>query len=52
MVKVLEALPRMKSQKAADIYLLILASLCRPGEAALNGERVWKVAEPKNGPTI
>lgn len=56
--KVLEALPRMKSQKAADIYLLILASLCRPGEAAgikaediitLNGERVWKVAEPKNG---
>jgi integrase len=56
--KVLEALPRMKNQKAADIYLLILASLCRPGEAAgikaedvitLNGERVWKVAEPKNG---
>jgi integrase len=48
----------MKNQKAADIYLLILASLCRPGEAAgieakdvitLNGERVWRVAEPKNG---
>jgi integrase len=56
--KVLEALPRMKNQKAADLYLLILASLCRPGEAAgiksedvitLNGERIWKVAEPKNG---
>lgn len=51
----LQALPGMK---AADVYLLILASLCRPGEAAaieaedvitLNGERVWKVAEPKNG---
>jgi integrase len=56
--RVLEVLPRMKNQKAADIYLLILASLCRPGEAAgikaedvitMNGERVWKVAEPKNG---
>lgn len=55
---ILEVLPRMKNQKAADIYLLILASLCRPGEAAgieaddvitLNGERVWRVAEPKNG---
>jgi hypothetical protein len=31
---VLQALPRIKSQKAADLYLLILASLCRPGEAA------------------
>src|SRR4029078_11849759 len=47
----LQALPRMKHQKAADIYLLILASLCRPGEAAaitaedvitLNRERVWR----------
>jgi integrase len=55
---VLDVLPRMRSQKAADIYLLILASLCRPGEAAgiraedvitLNRERVWRVAEPKNG---
>jgi integrase len=54
----LATLPRMKSQMAADVYLLILASLCRPGEAAaieaedvisLNGERVWRVAEPKNG---
>ena len=54
----LPTLPRIKNQKAADVYLLILASLCRPGEAAaieaadvitLNGERVWKVAEPKNG---
>lgn len=55
---VLEVLPRMKNQKAADVYALILASMCRPGEAAairaedvitLNGERVWKVASPKNG---
>jgi integrase len=55
---VLEALPRMKSEKGADVYLLILSSLCRPGEAAgikaedvitLNRERVWKVADPKNG---
>jgi len=55
---VFAALPRMKEQKAADVYTLILASMCRPGEAAgiraedivqLNGERVWRVAEPKNG---
>jgi hypothetical protein len=30
----LQTLPEMKNQKAADVYLLILASLCRPGEAA------------------
>ena len=55
---VMAALPRMKDQKAADVYRIILSSLCRPGEAAgiraediisLNGERVWKVADPKNG---
>jgi integrase len=52
-----EALPRMKDQKAADVYALILTSMCRPGEAAglkaedvitLNGESVWKVDDPKN----
>jgi integrase len=56
--KLLAVLPRLKDERAADVYLLILASLCRPGEAAgikaediitLNGERVWRVAEPKNG---
>jgi integrase len=55
---ILAALPKLKDQKAADVYTLILASMCRPGEAAgiraedviqLNGERVWKVADPKNG---
>ncbi|HEX9941611.1 MAG TPA: tyrosine-type recombinase/integrase [Thermoanaerobaculia bacterium] len=55
---VFAALPKLKDQKAVDVYTLILASMCRPGEAAgiraedviqLNGERVWKVADPKNG---
>ncbi|MEA2603385.1 MAG: hypothetical protein QOF89_4377 [Acidobacteriota bacterium] len=55
---VMEILPGMKDQRAADVYALILTSMCRPGEAAgmraedvitLNGERVWKVASPKNG---
>jgi integrase len=55
---VLSTLPLLKDQKAADVYTLILASLCRPGEASsiraediinLNGERVWRVADPKNG---
>jgi integrase len=55
---VMGILPGMKDQKAADVYVLILASMCRPGEAAgiraedviaLNGERTWKVASPKNG---
>jgi integrase len=55
--KVLEVLPTLSNQKAADIYRLILASMCRPGEAAaiqaedivnLNGERVWKLAATKN----
>jgi integrase len=54
----LSALPKLKDQNAADVYMLILASLCRPGEATsidakdivvLNGERVWRVADPKNG---
>jgi integrase len=54
----LAALPTMKDERAADVYRLILASLCRSGEAAsiraediitLDGVRVWKVADPKNG---
>jgi integrase len=55
---VLSTLPELKDQTAADVYLLILASMCRPGEASgiraedvilLNRETVWKVADPKNG---
>jgi integrase len=51
-------LPKMEDQKAADVYMLILASLCRPGEAAsakaedlilINGERVWRIPDTKNG---
>jgi integrase len=54
----LEILPKMKDQKAADVYTLVLASMCRPGEAAGikaediisdNGERIWKITDPKNG---
>ncbi|HEV8582147.1 MAG TPA: tyrosine-type recombinase/integrase [Thermoanaerobaculia bacterium] len=54
---VFAALPKLKDQKAADVYALILASMCRPGEAAgicaedviqLNGERVWKLTQTKN----
>jgi len=46
---VFAALPKLKDQRAADVYTLILASMRRPGEAAgiqaedvvlLNGERV------------
>ena len=56
----LEALPLMSDRKAADVYTLILASMCRPGEAAYaeaesiieaNGERVWKILG-KNGREI
>ena len=48
----------MKDDRAADVYTLILASMCRPGEAAgiqaedivvLNDERVWKATHSKNG---
>jgi hypothetical protein len=57
--RVLETLPRMKNQKAADIYLLILASVCRPREAdgikaednaiTKNGKRVWKGRRAQHG---
>jgi integrase len=48
----LPALDRLSDSKARDIYNLILASACRPGEAAgvqaediitVGGERVWRV---------
>jgi hypothetical protein len=51
-------LPRMDDPKAADCYLLMLSSLCRPNEAAsaraediilINGERVWRIPDTKNG---
>jgi integrase len=53
-----QTLPRMRDQTAADCHLLILASLCRPSEAAsaraedllvMNGERVWRIPDTKNG---
>ncbi|MEA2602187.1 MAG: hypothetical protein QOF89_3179 [Acidobacteriota bacterium] len=53
-----QTLPRMKDPKAADCHLLIMASLCRPGEAAsaraediiaMNEERVWRIPDTKNG---
>ena len=55
---VLATFPKLTDDKAADVYTLILASMCRPGEAAgigaedivvLNGERAWKLTDPKNG---
>ena len=54
----LETLERLKNRKAADVYRVILYSMCRPGEAAsvraedlivLNGERVWCIRDSKNG---
>jgi integrase len=51
-------LPLMDDEKAADCYLLMLSSLCRPNEAAsaraediilMNGERVWRIPDTKNG---
>jgi hypothetical protein len=57
---ILQALPGMKSQKAADVYLLILASLCRPGEAAaieaedvitLNGSGSGRWPSPRTAKT-
>ena len=53
-----QTLPTMDNPKAADCYLLMLSSLCRPGEAAsaraedlilINGERVWRIPDTKNG---
>lgn len=54
----LAGLPKLKDQKAADVYTLVLAAMCRPGEAAsiraedvilVNGERVWRLPDTKNG---
>jgi integrase len=48
----LPGLERMTDSKARDVYMLVLASGCRPGEAAgvkaeeistVNGEGVWKI---------
>jgi integrase len=48
----LPGLERLSDSKARDVYMLILASGCRPGEAAgvmaeeistVNGEGVWKI---------
>jgi integrase len=48
----LPGLERLTDSKARDVYMLVLASGCRPGEAAgvlaeeistVNGEGVWKI---------
>ena len=48
----LPGLERLSDSKARDVYMLILASGCRPGEAAgvraeeistVNGEGIWKI---------
>ena len=53
----LEALPKLKDQKAADVYQLVLFSMCRPGEAAGikaediisdDGEMVLKLTDTKS----
>lgn len=53
----LAAFRGLRDPKAADVYRLILYSMCRPGEAAYaraedvlvsNGERVWRI-RGKNG---
>lgn len=53
-----QTLPLMDDPRAADCYLLMLSSLCRPGEAAnaraedlilMNGERAWRIPDTKNG---
>jgi integrase len=57
LVAVLAALPRLKDRRVADAYLLMLASACRPNEAAFVGaedvirigdERVWRIPEHKS----
>jgi integrase len=54
---VFSACEELSDRKAADVYRLILYSMCRPGEAAYvcaedilvsNGERVWRMYS-KNG---
>lgn len=56
-----ETLPKMDDPKAADCYLLMLSSLCRPGEAAsvraedlivINGERVWRIPDTTIAPRL
>jgi hypothetical protein len=51
-----QTLPRRKDPKGADCNLLIIASLCGPGEAAsaraediivMNEERVWRIPDTK-----
>jgi integrase len=57
LVTILAALAELKDPKAADAYLLMLASACRPNEAAfvdaediirIGEERVWRIPEHKS----
>jgi integrase len=53
---ILKALPKLQDRRVADAYLLMLASACRPNEAAfveaediirIGEERVWRLPEHK-----
>jgi integrase len=57
LVTLLAALPRLKDRQVADAYLLMLASACRPNEAAfieaediirMGEDRVWRIPEHKS----
>ncbi len=56
LVTILAALPKLQDRRVADAYLLMLASACRPNEAAfveaediirIGEERVWRLPEHK-----
>jgi integrase len=58
LAKLFPALDRLKDQESADCIRLILFSACRPGECynlkasdieTINGEKVWRMKDPKNG---
>ncbi|HEY0558443.1 MAG TPA: tyrosine-type recombinase/integrase [Thermoanaerobaculia bacterium] len=57
LLTILGVLPDLEDQTAADAYLLMLASACRPNEAAfveaediirIGDERVWRIPEHKS----
>ncbi|HEV8582726.1 MAG TPA: tyrosine-type recombinase/integrase [Thermoanaerobaculia bacterium] len=57
LVTILAALPKLKDRRVADAYLLMLASACRPNEAAfveapeilrMGEDRVWRLPEHKS----
>ncbi len=57
LVAILSALPKLRDPRVADAYLLMLASACRPNEAAfleaedvirIGEERVWRIPAHKS----